>query len=293
MTKITLEQWRMFKAVVEYGGFNQAAKAVYKSQSSVHTAVQKIEQTLGVKLFKVEGRKTLLTEAGTAMLRRAEYLLEEAEKLEAVGQTLGQGIESHLRIAVDEVFPKSILYQALESTSLQFPLLRIEVFESVLSGTYEQFQQRLVDVAISVLPEKGFSESTLFTVEFVAVAHVDHALHQFSRTLALEDLKSHRQIVIRDSGTSKRIDHGWLEAEQRWTVDQLSTSIDMVCNGLGFAWLPVHAIQDRLDNGTLKALALANGMNRTVSLHTLVHDEDDLGPAAQFFLNSLRTICSS
>ncbi|HCA76548.1 MAG TPA: LysR family transcriptional regulator, partial [Alteromonas sp.] len=38
MLKATLEQWRMFKAVVEAGGFNQAAEQVHKSQSSIHHA---------------------------------------------------------------------------------------------------------------------------------------------------------------------------------------------------------------------------------------------------------------
>lgn len=68
MLRVTLEQWRMFQAVVTYGGFNQAAQGIYKSQSSIHNAVQKIETTLGVALFKVEGRKTLMTQAGELML---------------------------------------------------------------------------------------------------------------------------------------------------------------------------------------------------------------------------------
>jgi DNA-binding transcriptional LysR family regulator len=57
MLRISLEQWRMFHAVVEFGGFNQASQGVHKSQSSIHNAVSKIEDSLGVKLFKIEGRK--------------------------------------------------------------------------------------------------------------------------------------------------------------------------------------------------------------------------------------------
>ncbi|MCS5559253.1 MAG: LysR family transcriptional regulator, partial [Oceanospirillaceae bacterium] len=127
MLRITLEQWRMFRAVVEYGGFNQAAAGVHKSQSSIHNAVAKIEAALGVKLFTVHGRKTTLTEAGNMMLRRAQYLLDEAAKVEAMGHTLGEGIESQLRIAVDELLPKELLFNVLETTSSQFPLLRIEL----------------------------------------------------------------------------------------------------------------------------------------------------------------------
>ena len=35
MLRITLEQWRMFRAVVEFGGFNQASQGIHKSQSSI------------------------------------------------------------------------------------------------------------------------------------------------------------------------------------------------------------------------------------------------------------------
>ena len=50
MLRITLEQWRMFRAVVDHGGFNQAAQKIHKSQSSIHNAVSKIEASLNVKL---------------------------------------------------------------------------------------------------------------------------------------------------------------------------------------------------------------------------------------------------
>ena len=48
---ITLEQWRALLAVVEAGGYAQAAKALHKSQSAVTYAVQQIEERLGLKVF--------------------------------------------------------------------------------------------------------------------------------------------------------------------------------------------------------------------------------------------------
>ena len=76
MLKSTLEQWRMFKAVVDAGGFNQASTAVHKSQSSVHHAVQKLENAIGVVLFENSGRKVKLSPQGELMYRRAAFLLE-------------------------------------------------------------------------------------------------------------------------------------------------------------------------------------------------------------------------
>ena len=70
--KSTLEQWRIFQAVVEFGGYAQAAERLNKSQSSLNHAVAKLQQTLGVALLEVRGRKAFLTDevGGQAVLGR-------------------------------------------------------------------------------------------------------------------------------------------------------------------------------------------------------------------------------
>ncbi|GHG01507.1 LysR family transcriptional regulator [Thalassotalea marina] len=291
MLKITLEQWRMFKAVVDFGGFNQASAGVHKSQSSIHNAVQKIEHALDVKLFRIEGRKTLLTEAGKLMLRRVDSLLDEAARVEAVGITLAEGVESRLRIAVDEIFPQHLLYKVLDKVSGEFPLLHIELIESVLSGSTELLENAEVDIAISPFPVSGMFSEELCDIEFLGVASPDHLLHSSEKTISFEQLKSHRQIVVRDSAHGKNHDQGWLDAEQRWTVSHMKTSIEMIKSGFGFAWLPVPLIEHELLTGKLKPLTLNNGLKRTAKLHLLFDDGDLLGPAARTFLGELRYQC--
>lgn len=294
MLRISLEQWRMFHAVVEFGGFNQASVGVHKSQSSIHNAVRKIEESLGVKLFSIEGRKTVLTEAGEMILRRSDYLLQEAKKVEAIGETLSKGVETQLKIAVDEVFPRSILYQALENVSNQYPLVQIELLESILSGATEMLENDEVEVAISPYSlGAGLSEG-LCHITFGAVASPDHALHQIDRKLTLEDLKSYRQIVVRDSvqlNKKNRASEGWLKADQRWTVSHMQSSIDMICNGLGFAWLPMSLIEKQLKNGQLKPLQLEGNSQRSHQLFLSFKDGDCLGPVAKYFLDELRNLC--
>jgi DNA-binding transcriptional LysR family regulator len=48
LPRVTLEQWRCLVAVVDAGGYAQAALRLHKSQSSVTYAVQKLESLLGV-----------------------------------------------------------------------------------------------------------------------------------------------------------------------------------------------------------------------------------------------------
>ena len=85
---ISLEQWRSLMAVVDAGGYAQAAAALHKSQSAVTYAVQKIESQLGVKVFAIEGRKAALTPTGQMLYRRAVALVGEARDLERAAQRL-------------------------------------------------------------------------------------------------------------------------------------------------------------------------------------------------------------
>ncbi len=278
----------MFQAVVEAGGFNQAAQQVHKSQSSVHHAVHKLETALGIPLFENDGRRVRLTEAGELMLRRANFLLDEAHKLEAVAANLQCGTETQLRIAVDIIFPPTLLYKVLNKVSQEYPLLRIELMETVLNGANSLLKSAEVDIAISPFAIKnGFSED-LCEIEFVAVAHPDHPLHQLNRPLTIEDLKSHRQIVVRDSSAERKAESGWLGADQRWTVSHVRTSVDIICQGLGFAWLPLAIIKPQLNQGLLKPLPLDKSGVRKGLLYLCFEDGDRLGPAARAFIGELR-----
>src|SRR5260221_6242178 len=78
--RITLEQWRALQAVVEAGGYAQAAAALHKSQSTITYAGQKIASLLDVKVFEIRGRKAVLTEAGQGLFRRARLALEEGAR---------------------------------------------------------------------------------------------------------------------------------------------------------------------------------------------------------------------
>src|ERR1700728_4629343 len=213
--RISLEQWRSLLAVVDAGGYAQAAAALHKSQSAVTYAVQKIEQQLKLKLFEIQGRKARLTEGGKVLYRRAQALLEEAGALETTAQALAAGSESELALAVEIVFPTWMLLKCLASFALERPKTRIELYETVLSGTEEALLQQRVALAIGSLVPPGFVGDALMSVRFVAAARPEHPLHRLGRELTTRDLRRYRQLVIRDSGAARSRSAPWLGAEQR------------------------------------------------------------------------------
>ena len=274
---ISLEQWRALVAVVDAGGYAQAAERLHKTQSSVTYGVQKLESLLGVKAFEIRGRKAVLTPTGELLVRRARALLEEAGALERVGRTLSAGWEAEIGIAAEIVFPSWLLLKCLERFGAESPHTRIEVIESVLGGTPEALVRRQVDLAISGMVPPGFLGDPLMRLRFVLVAHPGHALHQLGRKLTVQDLRAQRQLVVRESG-STRATRPSVDAAQRWTVSHLATSLEAVRAGYGYAWIPEEKIRDELAQGTLKPLPLREGGERYAELYLIFADRDAAGP---------------
>jgi len=277
--RISLEQWRALLAVVDANGYAQAAEALHKSQSAVTYAVQKIELLLGVKIFEVVGRKAHLTPTGEVLYRRAKALLDEAGALEGAAGSLAAGWEPELRLAVEIIFPTWLLLECFARFADERPLTRIELYETVLSGTEEALLQRQVDLAICSQVPPGFAGDLLMRMRFVAAAHPDHPLHQLGRELTLQDLRKYRHLVIRDSGSQRR-SGSWVGAEQSWTVSHKATSIHAASMGLGYAWFPEETVRRELEGGVLKPLPLREGGERWANLYLVFADRDYAGPGA-------------
>ena len=283
----TLEQWRMLVAVVDHGGFAQAAQALHRSQSAVSAAVAKLQRQLGVLAFEREGRRARLTAAGAALLQEARRLLADAGELEALAGHLAGGWEPEVRLVVDAAFPTTLLATALRGFAADCRGSRLQLSEVVMSGADEALIEGRADLAVAAFVPPGFLGDVLLDVEFVAVVAAGHALAARPRVGAAA-LRRERQIVIRDSGVRIKRDVGWLGARERWTVSQLQTALDLVRAGMGFAWLPRHMIAADLAGGRLRALALERGGTRRAPLHLVLARPEAAGPAAAAFAGLLR-----
>jgi DNA-binding transcriptional LysR family regulator len=285
--RISLEHWRSLLAVVDAGGYAQAAEVLHKSQSAVTYAVQKMEALLGVKIFEVVGRKAQLTSTGEVLYRRAKALLDEAGALEGAAGTLAAGWEAELRLSVEIIFPTWLLLQCFARFGEERPEMRIELYESVLSGTEEALLQRKVDLAICSQIPPGFIGDQLMRLRFIALANPEHPLHRLGRELTLQDLREHRHLIIRDTGSQRR-SGSWLGAEQSWTVSQKATSIHAAVMGLGFAWFPEETVRGELERGELKPLPLREGGERWGELYLVFADRDYAGPGARRLAQIIR-----
>ncbi|MEQ8860670.1 MAG: LysR family transcriptional regulator [Pseudomonadales bacterium] len=285
---VSLEQWRALVAVVDAGGYAQAAAALHKSQSAVTYAVQKIESQLGVAAFTIEGRRAVLTATGQMLYRRGRALVEEAAELERAARTLSAGWEAEIWLAVEVLFPSWLLLDCLARFGAESPDTRVEVLESVLGGAGEALLSGQADVAITPHVPPGFLGDPIMRVRMLAVAHPDHPLHGLGRPVTERDLRGHRHLVVRDTASTRDRRTTTVEVNQRWTLSNMSTSIQAASRGYGFAWLPEERIRRELDQGLLAPLALREGAERLLELYLAVADADFIGPGVQRLARILR-----
>lgn len=278
--KSTLEQWRILQAVVDAGGYAQAADLLNKSQSSLNHAVAKLQSQLGVELLEVIGRKAQLTPAGEVMLRRSRILTQQIEDLELLADNLDKGWEPEIRIATELAYPKPFLYQALQAF---YPISRgsrVQIIDTVLTGTSEIITQKKADLVITGVVPKGYLSEPLYVTRFIPVVGCQHPLASID-SLDQNELSQQLQIVIRDTTVKPQEHMGWLKAEQRWTVNNFHEAVDILQLGLGFCWLPDFVVNPQLEAGQLCRLPLKQSTERLVPMSLLAPQEETLGPGSR------------
>ncbi|WP_411358897.1 LysR family transcriptional regulator [Pseudidiomarina salilacus] len=283
--RTTIEQWRMFQAVVDYGSYASAADALSKSQSSINHAVAKLQQVLGVELLRVVGRKTELTPIGEVMLRRSRQLTSHITELEQLAKNLEQGWEPEIKLAIEMVFDRSLMLPVLQTFQTQSRGSRLVIEDTVLTGSIEAITEQSADIVISHQLPKGVVGEPIINYALQLVVAKDHPLAAETQPLQPDQLSQHLQIVIRDTARKPVEAEGWLRAEQRWTVNNFNEALQLVEAGLGFCWLPPFITAH---SNQLKELQLEGSSHRAGGMYLVLPKDEKTGPCARLLYDLLR-----
>ena len=290
--RASLEQWQALISIVEAGGYAQAAQQLSKTQSAITYLIGRLEDLLGIRLFERQGRRAVLTAAGQMAYQRAQVLVSEALRLERASQTLAAGWSPKLHVAAEVVFPSPLLLKAMETFAETGADTRIEVFETVLTGTQEALLEGKVDLAISPFIPTGFLGEPLLRLKLVALASPSHPLHGYKGALGFDELRQHRQLLVRDSGVQRGLLKAGPELQQQWLFSSMALSLEAAIAGLGFAWYPEGRVEKEVASGLLKPLRIRDGASqRHIDIYLVLADPQASNPAVRHFANCLRESC--
>lgn len=285
---VTLDQWHIFRTVVEQGSFQGAADHLLKSQSSISYAIRNLQDSLGVRLFEVQGRRAMLTHVGNKMLGHASELLRQAANVEQMADEFGAGWEPLVRVMTTQVYSPGMLVGALEKFTQTCPVTSIDFQRGTLSGVTDAATFGTADIVVSSRVPVGLAGEKLHKVQMARVAHRGHPLTLAEHPLTTGDLKKHTQIVIGDTGTRRSVDAGWLGSDQRWTVESIEESLGIVRCGLAHGNLPVDRIEELLASGELVELPVEGRQRFELQIYLVLANKQTLGPAGLLLVELLK-----
>ncbi len=254
---MTLEQLRNFCAIVETGSFRAAAEQLFKVQSAVSTAIHNLEQELGLSLFDRSAYRPKLTAAGQELYQRARELLNQSEELQNLASAFAQGAESSLTLAIDAMCPLVPLTPALKSFTQDFPETALRLQSDYLGGSLERLFQHKADLAIAEVWGTAIKELDavrLFEVCFQPVISPQHPLA--GQLVQAKNLRHQVQIIVASTRHGGHPDTTVLDSARHWFVSDAASKRDLLIQGLGWGFMPLHLVQADLDAKRLMPLDL-------------------------------------
>ncbi|MDQ8056896.1 LysR family transcriptional regulator [Bacillus velezensis] len=237
---MTITQLRVFVKIAETGSFTKAGQALNMTQPAVSHAISALESELGIKLIVRERRNGVrLTDTGGKILVHIREVLkgiEKAEQLAAAERGLEQGT---IHIGT---FPAASAYFIPKLISVfkkRYPKLELVLHEGTADEVKEWLQSRMIDAGILLFPTEDMDYFLLKKDKMAAVMHKDHPLAARS-TVTIKDLDGEPMVVCEGGYTSPfagLFKQAGAELCATFTVFNVSTSINMVREGLGMAIL--------------------------------------------------------
>ena len=93
-----------FLTVAREGGLTGASEVLHVTQPTMSRQIQELEEELGQKLFIRTTRSMLLTPEGMLLRKRAEEILEMAERTKAEFSSMGSAVTGDVFIGSGETF---------------------------------------------------------------------------------------------------------------------------------------------------------------------------------------------
>lgn len=151
MRPLDLELLRTFIAITECEGFAPAAERVHRTQSAVTQQMARLEEQLGIAVFRKVGRTKQLTEQGVRLLDYAKRLMLLND--EALASLTAPDLRGPLRIGCILDASEFLLPALLERFTQMYPNLQIEVHTDRTAHLLQALRRGEIELALVGLPE--------------------------------------------------------------------------------------------------------------------------------------------
>jgi DNA-binding transcriptional LysR family regulator len=263
MTPGQLPHLETFAKAAELGSFTAAARALGLTQAAVSQRIQALEQVLGAGLFRRQGGRVLLTEAGQRLYPYTQRILSlHAEARQTVtGQKAP--VTGDLSIAASSVPGEHLLPQILAEYHRRYPHVQVRAAVADSQAVLNQVEQGQAQLGlVGGKNDSPHLEFRCFACDRMVL--VVPAGHPWRRRKQVPlKLLFQEPLILREVGSGSRwcLEHALSLAGK--SVHDLRVALELgsneaikeaVLRGLGSAVLSTHAVRREVGAGQLHAL---------------------------------------
>ena len=287
----SIDQLRIFLAVVDEGSFHGAAKRLGRAISAISYGVAQLEAQLALNLFEREGsRRPQLTPAGHALLASARTVAGDMDALLAKARDHHQGLEAELTLAIDVMYPPAVLAALLKDFTQAYPTIDLRLHVEALGGVTAMVLNGRADLGVagpvgSIFPE--LERVLIGATELVPVAAPQHALARLD-PIPPGIARQHLQLVLSDRSQLTEGRDFSVFGARTWRLGDLGAKHALLLEGIGWGNMPRYAVEADLAAGKLVHLALPEASNVDYRFHALWRRDCPPGPARQWVRQALQ-----
>lgn len=171
---------RYFSAVVEQGGFAQAAASLHVTQPAISMAVKRLEEDVGATLLDRQSKPMTATVFGRAVYQSWKTHANEHQRLLRELRGIADLNTAQVKVVLGATFPLRPVINALESLRERFPGFRLNVAMGSYTGDVASVVDGSVDMILSQLPgntsDSRIAHEILISDRFRAVCRCSHPL---------------------------------------------------------------------------------------------------------------------
>jgi DNA-binding transcriptional LysR family regulator len=188
--EIELRHLRYFVAVAEELHFGRAAQRLHLAQPPLSQQIRKLEDLLGYALFARTSRSVNLTQAGKALLQRAQRTLRNVQRDIDETRSIGRGDVGSLHVGFIGSAMLTTLPSILRSYRTAYPQVRLHLHESFTSMVIDGLENGTLDAGIlrDADPVEGFEVITILSEPFVGVLPATHPAAK-QKSLSISSLR--------------------------------------------------------------------------------------------------------
>jgi len=293
LDSLSFDQLRTFIAAAEEGSFSAAGRRLHRAQSVISQTIANLEGQFGIALFERSGRYPVLTEAGRQLLADARAVTFVVDAMKARASHMAAGVEPELSVAIDVMFPMTVLTKAAASIGEQFPGTSLRLYVEALGGVAKAVkdgQCRLGVMGTLPLNIPELVTERLLGVKMVFVAAPSHSLSQIAGPLTECDVARHTQLVLTDRTELSNGREFRVVSPRNWRLADLGAKHAFLLAGLGWGGMPYAMVERDIKEGMLKQLELMDSPVTGDIMPMLATYRADMppGPAGRWFVEQLK-----